>query len=367
MSLADAVASGLLECRDGRITWANPALAELAGATEARALVGRSADTLFESTGSGLPDWVSGDASRAVANGLSCELVRSDGERRAVRVRALGEGAFEVRDESSQRSLEREVHRLGVALLAANREVAHLRECLSHERGERDDLLSVVSHELQTPLTVVAGFTRLLLGEEAGPLTTEQRRFLAESERSCERLVHFVSHLVDASRQLGTAWPVELHQAPLEPTLRSVTELLRPIAQERRQQVSLKLAPDAKSARFDPPRVEQVVTNLVGNALKYGRPSGRVQISTRRLAAAGHAFVEVAVEDDGPGVPAAERSRIFEPYVRGREQGDGAGLGLGLAICRRIVDAHGGTIDVEPRDGGGSRFTFTLEAEETAA
>ena len=130
------------------------------------------------------------------------------------------------------------------------------------------------------------------------------------------------------------------------------------------------LDPEAGYARCDPLRIEQVLANLVGNAVKFTRTGGVIEIATRARVVPEHAWVrrwvEVSVSDDGPGIAPEHRERVFEPYVQigpGRRAG---GIGLGLAICRRIVEAHGGEIRLGERDGGGCRFSFTLPAEPPA-
>jgi signal transduction histidine kinase len=228
--------------------------------------------------------------------------------------------------------------------------------------SEREELVAVVSHELRTPLTVIAGFNKLLLSERVGPLTGEQRRFLTESERSCRRLDAFIGNLIEAARQAAAEGPLPLCEASLEASVRGVVEFLRPLLEQRGLRTELRLDPAAARARFHPLRVEQVLTNLIGNAIRYSPRGGRIAVETR---AAGGGRVEVAVSDDGPGVPTAEREQIFRPWVRGGDPREG-GLGLGLAICKRIVEAHGGTIAVADAPGGGSRFSFTLPLPEPA-
>ncbi len=240
------------------------------------------------------------------------------------------------------------------------REAERLRERLAAEIAEREELVGVVSHELRTPLTVIAGFNKLLLSERVGPLNAEQRRFLAESERSCRRLDAFIGNLIESARQSARLGPLECCDASLEAMVRGVVGFLAPLLEERALRVSLRLAPEAARARFHPLRIEQVLTNLLGNAIRYARQGGSVEVATRALTGGG---VEVAVVDDGPGVPPEQRERIFRPWVRGPEAVDG-GLGLGLAICKRIVEAHGGTIAVGEAPGGGSRFAFTLPSAE---
>jgi signal transduction histidine kinase len=260
-----------------------------------------------------------------------------------------------------ERRLKQELERAELELARARRELERLRERLAAEIAEREELVTLVSHELRTPLTVIAGFNKLLLSEHVGPLNDEQRRFLAESERSCRRLDAFIGNLIEAARQSAREGPLEIREASLEASVRGVVEFLRPLLEERGLRAELRLAPDAARGRFHPLRIEQVLTNLIGNAIRYAPKGGAIGIETRRLGGPGGDFVEVAVSDDGPGVAPADRERIFRPWVRGGDRNEG-GLGLGLSICQRIVESHGGTIGVADAPGGGSRFAFTLPA-----
>ncbi|MAE94859.1 MAG: hypothetical protein CL910_09380 [Deltaproteobacteria bacterium] len=219
-----------------------------------------------------------------------------------------------------------------------------------------------MSHELRTPITVIDGFNKLLLSEAPGVLTEEQRHYLEQSRRSCQRLNLFVGNLLEQERQrIGEATP---HRAPscLDTLLDDVAAFLTPLVAESGQVLELTLAPDATRAFFDPSAVEQVLVNLIGNGLKYGPKGGTLRVQCQRLGGE-PAMVEISVQDEGPGVPEEERERIFEPYVRRAEHAGSGGLGLGLAICRRIVEAHGGYIGVGEGPDGGCRFAFTLPAE----
>jgi signal transduction histidine kinase len=111
-----------------------------------------------------------------------------------------------------------------------------------------------------------------------------------------------------------------------------------------------------------------VLTNLLGNAVRYARRGGTLEVCTRALppGADGRPMLEVSIADDGPGVALADRVRIFEPYVQVDGEGHSGGLGLGLAICKRLIEAHGGTIGVRERPGGGACFHFTLPCAEEA-
>jgi len=220
----------------------------------------------------------------------------------------------------------------------------------------------VLSHELRTPVTVIAGFNRLLLAEEVGPLNDEQRHFLEEAGKSCRRLDAFIANLLEVGRRAATGL-TERCAMSLEATASTVLSFLKPVLDERRIRVSTHLAPDADRVFCDPMRIEQVLINLIGNAAKYAPAGGQVELASRLVEGAPRPRVEVVVADDGPGVAPEHRERIFERYFRAGSDLGAGGLGLGLAICRDIVEAHGGRIQVGDRPGGGSRFSFTLPVQ----
>jgi signal transduction histidine kinase len=276
------------------------------------------------------------------------------------------ESTPELSAEARVHELETELLQAGHELAQLHRELEVLREELRRESAERGDLLDAVSHELRTPLTVIGGYHRLLLGDDVGPLNDQQRKFLEESHRSCRRLDTFLANMLAASRVGSGSEVLELGRAPLTPAIETVAAMFEPLLAERGLRLSLSFDPAAAEARFDPPRVEQVVTNLVGNAVKFARAGGSIEVATRAFAVPENEWVrrwvEVSVSDDGPGIAPEHRERVFEPYVQLGERGAG-GIGLGLAICRRLVEAHGGAIRLDPREGGGCRFSFTLPAE----
>jgi signal transduction histidine kinase len=359
---AAALSQGVMGVRDGCVVWANPTLVALAGRAEG--LVGWKLEDLFEDAGRGLP--------RRGGRMVDCRLLRPGDESREVACRSIDGPPGEpqiwlVEDVTHVRRVERELLRTGRELSQAHRECEALRERLRSERAEREELLSVVSHELRTPVTVIGGYNRLLLAGDVGPLSEEQRRFLEESRKSCERLNHFIGNLIEASRADKGAHVLELGHGPLEPVIEGVATMFRPLLEERGIELRRTCGADACRARFDRLRLEQILTNLVGNAIKFGDRGGRIDIVTRPLAVADASgdpsrFVEIEISDDGPGVPSVDRDRIFEPYVQVADEHRGGGLGLGLAICKRLVEAHGGQIRLREREGGGSRFSFTLPA-----
>lgn len=253
------------------------------------------------------------------------------------------------------------------ALEEARARVARLEAMLAEQAHARADLVHLVSHELRTPITIISGFGRLLLNESQGSLGPEQHRYVEQSLKACRKLDRFVGDLLEASPESGTPLAIERREADLSETIRALLESLTPVLEEREQRIETRLGVLPRLF-FDPGRIEQVLTNLLSNAVRYGRDGGTIRIRAELASEpAGADFVRVCVEDDGPGIPEADRERLFEPYVRGEEGSRCAGLGIGLAICRRIIVSHGGTIRVAPADLGGARFVFTLPCGVPAA
>jgi signal transduction histidine kinase len=208
-----------------------------------------------------------------------------------------------------------------------------------------DALLPRIGHELRTPIQVIAGFLDLLLAEQAGPVTPEQRRYLEEARRSCQRLARFAAELT-AGAPAATA-PVHPQDASLARLAEGVAASLKPLLDIRRQTLCVRIAPGAARGWFDPARVEQVLQNLVANASEYGPEGGAIELEAESVEGLGGAELLVSVTDDGPGFPeAAPASR--------------AGRGLGLEICRAIVAAHGGRLEAARAAGRGARVAFTL-------
>jgi signal transduction histidine kinase len=356
LDLLDRTSDGLALVRHDRVVWANATLAAMVGAPDAKDLCGAALEDVFADV----------DPDALLHAPVRCRLVRFAQEPRAVVVEPVAASVpdahvLRVRDVTDVSALESEVLRTGRLLHDANRELVALRERLRIESDERDEILTVVSHELRTPITVIAGFNRLLLGDSVGPLTDRQRHFLEESQKSCQRLNSFVANLLEAARQGAYVGPLEVTEAPIRGSIDAVLDLLAPLLRESDVTIAIEIARGTPRARFDPPRIEQVLTNLLTNALRYAPARSVIHVAARGVRQGGRPLVEVAVADAGPGIAPRDRTRVFEPYVQIEERRAG-GLGLGLAICKRIVEAHGGTIATEESPTGGARFVFRLPA-----
>jgi signal transduction histidine kinase len=231
---------------------------------------------------------------------------------------------------------------------------ASLKE-LRNSNTAKTEVLSIVSHELLTPISSVKSFLAILLNEEVGGLTERQREFLDLCRRSLERLLVFVQDLLDISR-------LETGKIRLRLSEVQMGELLRDAAREQKFQaeahgvrVEVEAPAGLPSVTADPDRVRQVVDNLLSNALKFTPSGGRVTLSARALADS----LEISVKDTGLGISAAEQERIFERFYQ-VDAHRVRGAGLGLAICKSLVEHHGGKIQVESSPGQGSEFRFTL-------
>ncbi len=253
---------------------------------------------------------------------------------------------------------------LPLELAAARARICELESRIASQVHARAELVNLVCHELRTPITVISGFSRLLQNEVPGTLNEQQHRFVGEGLKACRRLDQFVGDLLEARPGAGTPFEVVVEEADLHETIEGQLESLAPLLEEQGMKVEMNLRSMEPTFRFDTRRIEQVITNLMTNAIRYGRSAGIIRLGTRActvdLDNASVTGVEVSVEDDGPGIPEADREWLFAPYVRGEQGMSTAGLGIGLAISRCIIEAHAGRIWVEASELGGARFVFNL-------
>jgi two-component system sensor histidine kinase KdpD len=220
----------------------------------------------------------------------------------------------------------------------------------------KSGFVALASHELRTPLTALQGFSELLATR---PFAAPEVRRLGEIMRAeTERLGRIVSDFLDLARlERGLPLPIRREALDLAPLLATAVELFRRTRATHRLELSVEGALPRVEADAD--ALDRVLKNLIGNALKYSPPGSCVRVRARAM----NRGVAVDVEDEGPGIPAEERVRVFEPYYRGRETaGLGPGTGLGLAVVKSLVEAHGGTVRADAAPGTGTRMTLILPA-----
>jgi two-component system sensor histidine kinase KdpD len=223
----------------------------------------------------------------------------------------------------------------------------------------RSSLLSAVSHDLRTPLSVITGASSTLL-ENGQSLDPEVQRELAASILDeSERLNRLVANLLDMTRLQAGALEVRKQWQPIEEVIgAALARVSRPLKDHT---VTTHVAADLPFAPLDDLLIQQVLVNLLENAIRY-TPSGTpLEISARHED--GSIVIEVA--DRGPGLPPGDTNRLFEKFYRAGDSKTRMGAGLGLAICRGIVQLHGGKIQAENRTGGGAIFRFSLPLEGT--
>ncbi len=221
----------------------------------------------------------------------------------------------------------------------------------------RSSLLSAVSHDFRTPLSVITGSASALL--DSGPeLPPTARRDLAETiHEEAERLNHLVRNLLDMTRIASGAVRVNKEWQPVEAVVGAALSRVEGALKGRRIEVTL--PPDLPLVPIDAVLIEQVLINLLENAAKYTPAGSAVDVSAHQE----QDVVVIEVADRGPGIPKELSDKIFEKFYRLPGEHAGGGAGLGLAICRGIVEAHGGRIAVKAREGGGSTFSFSVPIE----
>lgn len=238
-------------------------------------------------------------------------------------------------------------------------ELAVANERLKELDRLKSDFVSNVSHELRTPLTAIKGSADLLLREVAGPLTEKQAHYLSRVRSNTQHLAGLINDLLDLSKIEAGKTELTATRVSLGRLVHEVVETLRPIAAEKLITLDATAPEPSILVWADRDKVTQVLVNLIGNAIKFTPAQGRVTVSAARD---GKEWIQVSVNDTGPGIPAEERQKIFDKFYQVAEEGrqKPKGTGLGLAISKALVELHGGRIWVESELNHGSTFSFTL-------
>ena len=219
----------------------------------------------------------------------------------------------------------------------------------------KEEFVSAVSHELRTPLTSIRMYADMLREGWVDDEHTQNDYFELIAAES-ERLARLVNNVLDFSRFEKGKKSFDLRLGDPAPVVRETVEMLRPYLKEKGIEVQLDMPATLPACNFDHDALTQILVNLIDNAVKYGRDEVRVE------GLADNGEVVLRVLDRGPGVPPAERERIFEAFHRGANEKTGGGSGLGLALVDAYAKAHAGRIEVGDREGGGAVFALRLPA-----
>ena len=230
---------------------------------------------------------------------------------------------------------------------------------LRHADRMRRDFVANVSHELRTPLTAIQGYVEAMQ-DEVPPDPEEAARFLEIIARQANRMERLVRDLLRLARLEAGQEPVEPSQTDVEALFTDVVTELEGALEAKRQRVVTEIGPEAERLRVDPAKLHDALRNLVENAVAYAPPATTITLACRR----GGGALIITVADEGPGIPEADLSRIFERFyrvdkARSRESG---GTGLGLSIVKHLIEILGGDVKAANRPAGGAIFTVTLPA-----
>jgi len=266
-------------------------------------------------------------------------------------VRQLSAATGRVADGSFREPLKvRANDEIGDLTLAFNHMAAELREVEAH----KDEFFSQISHELRNPLTAIRASAQLLLRRPAESLDAKARHWVESIDHGVDRLLSLVTRILDLNRLRAGVFPLERQPIELDKVVARALDALGAQAEQQ----GLRLETSTTGADFsiaaDEDALTQVILNLAGNAIKFTPEGGSVQVGVTETATQ----LELSVRDNGPGIPSADLSRVFEPYQqahRGRK-----GSGLGLAIVKELVSAHGGSIGVDSIEGKGTCVTVRL-------
>lgn len=247
--------------------------------------------------------------------------------------------------------------------------VAVFRDVTQERQAEQSKsrFVATISHELRTPMTSIKGYVELLAAGAAGQVTAEQRRYLDIVNDNTERMVSLVNNLIAVSEMEKGTIQVEPKRVDMKGVIQEAVQAVRSEAAERQLNLSVDVPADLKPAQGDPTRLRQIMDNLLDNALRFTPPAGRITVwaTEAHLEDNGDApqsFLVVSVRDTGVGIPAEEHGHIFEKFHRvpNPMSMEAGGSGIGLAIVKSLVEAHGGRIWVDSQIGEGSTFSFVI-------
>jgi len=243
-------------------------------------------------------------------------------------------------------------------------EVAHLdkvfhnmAEALRTAEQTKREFVQMISHDLRTPLTAILGTFELLSSGAYGQLTERGSTRVHDAERESERLISLINELLDIDKLESGNMQLILDDCELQDIFRRATEAVTVIAESRK--IKLQTTQDNPTVNADEDRVVQIMINLLGNAVKYSPEGETIKIDV----VDDQNFVRIDIIDNGPGIPKKDKKLIFERFkqIEGEAYKRSGSSGLGLAICKALVESHGGTIGVDSEVGKGSRFWFTLK------
>jgi len=251
-----------------------------------------------------------------------------------------------------------QLRRSNEELSLAHREIADKNGQLQNMMALQNQFLGMVTHDMRNPLGVIQGYSRILADGLGGPLTEKQAKFSEAIHRSSKSLIALVNDLLEISEIESGNLRLDKQATDLVALVEQAVELNGFLAEDKNIQIVPTLEPIPKTV-LDPNKIEQVINNLLSNAIKFSHSSSQVRLDLRLSSPD---WVELSVSDRGQGIPKEEQANIFQHYQRTSVKSTAGekSTGLGLAIVKRIVEGHGGTIELDSEPGRGSTFTVRL-------
>jgi signal transduction histidine kinase len=287
------------------------------------------------------------------------ELIRINNEQANALRAAMKDVSLQVRAQADRDGrYYDELSQLNNDLANAHRDLAKKSAELSRLNDEKNRFLGMAAHDLRNPLEVILTYSELLLDEAAPKLDRDQVAFVETIRSSSDFMLHLVEDLLDVARIESGKLELDLARVDLAGLAEHNVARSRVLAAKKGTGIELRIEGGPFPMLIDPPKIEQVLNNLIGNAVKFSPPDSAVEVRLSK----GDGRVVLAVADQGPGVPPDELERLFRPFERTRVRSTAGekSTGLGLAIVKRIVEGHRGEIRVEGGPEGGSVFLVTL-------
>lgn len=244
------------------------------------------------------------------------------------------------------------------ARLLAERDIAY--QTAAQANRAKSEFLAVISHELRTPLNAISGYAELMSLETEGPLTQKRRDYLSRIQRNQQHLLSLIDDVLSFAKIEAGRLAFAMQAVPVREALEALESLIEPELRKKELTFVCRACDDSLSARADPDKLRQILLNLVGNAVKFTAPGGRISVGAEREGDA----IRMWVSDTGIGMPADQLAQVFEPFfqVEGGPTRRYSGVGLGLSIARDLARAMGGDVRLESRAGEGTTVSLVLQS-----
>jgi signal transduction histidine kinase len=287
------------------------------------------------------------------------ELMRSNSAYSHLIDSMLEEQSLQVREREAQDyMLYNELSRLNNEAVTAQRELAQKNAQLAELIQQKNELIGMIVHDLRSPLSAIGIFSHVLMESGATLSPEEQSNILTTIYENSQATLHFINDLLDVTAIEAGKLKMGLVPTQLAPLLEQVVNLHRMLAQRKQIELVLHCEADLPEVEVDSKKIQQVVENLISNAIKFSLPNTTIEVRVTRR----QEEIEIVVQDEGQGIPATEVKRLFQPFSKlsVKPTGGETSRGLGLAIVRKFVEGHQGRVWVESQVNQGSTFYISL-------